>query len=171
MLEEKNFMSKLIVLSGIPGSGKSYFSKSLKNKKGTHVYIISSDAIREQIFDNPQDLDHEDLIWHIFYKLPEVYSYDKEAYVVLDATHMFVSRRIDNTIDLKPLFDEIDLIYFDIDKDIIIKQNKNRDWPVPDYAMESFFANFQKPTIEDEKFFDHVYVIKNNDIEDVINKI
>ena len=40
-------MNRLIVLSGVPGSGKSYFSASFKAKKEKHVYIISSDALRK----------------------------------------------------------------------------------------------------------------------------
>ena len=42
-------MNKLIILSGVPGSGKSYFSKTIKKIKNSHVYIVSSDELRKEI--------------------------------------------------------------------------------------------------------------------------
>lgn len=164
-------MSKLVVLSGIPGSGKSFFSKTLRKVKGSHVYIISSDKLREEVLGNPQDLSSDSLIWKMFYEMPKVYSMDKNGIVILDATHMFTSRRIEPIKLLKEYFDEIDLVYFDIDKTIILNQNLQRDWPVPSDAMESFFAHFEKPNDIDSAFFDHIYTINSSDIAKVIECI
>jgi len=49
-------MSKLVVLSGVPGSGKSYFSSALRKYKGSRVYVVSSDALRNVMLGNQQDL-------------------------------------------------------------------------------------------------------------------
>ena len=67
-------MNHLIVLSGVPGSGKSYFSASFKKAKNKHVYIISSDQLRASILGNQRDLSEDELIWKIYYSLVETYT-------------------------------------------------------------------------------------------------
>ena len=58
-------MNKLIVLSGVPGSGKSYFSNTLKKIKNSHVYVISSDALRKEITGSQSNLSEEKLMWNV----------------------------------------------------------------------------------------------------------
>ena len=70
-------MNRLIVLSGVPGSGKSHFTKELKKALNKHVYIISSDELRYKILGNQRDLSEDALIWQIYYELVKVYSVDK----------------------------------------------------------------------------------------------
>ena len=60
-------MNRLIVLSGVPGSGKSHFTKELKKALNKHVYIISSDELRYKILGNQRDLSEDALIWQIYY--------------------------------------------------------------------------------------------------------
>ena len=86
-------MNRLIVLSGVPGSGKSYFSAALKRAKKKHVYIVSSDELRLNILGNQQDLSEDELVWKIYYSLVEAYSIDKNGIVILDATHSKKDRK------------------------------------------------------------------------------
>ena len=90
-------MNRLIVLSGVPGSGKSYLSTQLKKALKKHVYIISSDELRLNILGNQQDLSEDVLVWKIYYSLVETYSIDKNGTVILDATHSKKVYRLDNT--------------------------------------------------------------------------
>ena len=62
-------MNRLIVLSGVPGSGKSYFSHLLKKNNPDHVFIISSDELRRQLLGDQRDLSNEPLIWKTYYQL------------------------------------------------------------------------------------------------------
>ena len=89
-------MNRLIVLSGVPGSGKSYFSAALKRAIKKHVYIVSSDELRYNILGNQQDLSEDELVWKIYYSLVEAYSIDKNGIVILDATHSKKVYRLDN---------------------------------------------------------------------------
>ena len=74
-------MSKLVVLSGVPGSGKSYFSKLLRSRKEGHVYIISSDALRDLVTGSQRDLSEEDLMWKML---------DLDAFHFIDVLFLFL---------------------------------------------------------------------------------
>ena len=97
-------MNKLVVLSGVPGSGKSYFSKIIKKVKKDHVYVVSSDELRALIGGSQSNLTNENLMWKIFYKLAETYAMDKDGIVILDATHVSVELRVEKNRFLKVLF-------------------------------------------------------------------
>ena len=164
-------MSKLVVLSGVPGSGKSYFSHLLRNKKKGHVYIISSDALRDLVTGSQRNLTEEKLMWKMFYELAEVYSADPKGIVVLDATNRNIDFRINSVKELRTHFDEADLVLFDIPKDTVIKQNFERDFPVPLEVLEDYFANFQLPQKEDYEFFQNVYIATGENEEEIVDLI
>ncbi len=162
-------MSKLVVLSGVPGSGKSYFSKMLRRKKAGHVYIISSDSLRDLVTGSQRDLSEEDLMWKIFYDLARVYAADPKGIVVLDATNRNTKYRIDAVKELKNMFDEADLVLFDIPKEVVLRQNLDREFPVPEAVIEEYFAEFELPTKSDYEFFRNVFISNGNNILEIIN--
>lgn len=164
-------MSKLIILSGVPGSGKSYFSNLVKMMNFNHVYVVSSDKLRKLITGSQQDLSCDTMMWKMFYELPKIYSLDKEALVIMDATAIDDKYRVDSNIELKPYFDETILVFFKIAKDIIDKQNINRDFPIPQSAIDSYFRRFKEPTKKDEEFFDRILKIENNNFMEIVDQI
>ncbi|MCB9497861.1 MAG: ATP-binding protein [Erysipelotrichaceae bacterium] len=164
-------MAKLIVLSGVPGSGKSYFSASLRKAKGSHVYVVSSDALRTVILGNQQDLSEDRLMWKMYYKLAYVYATDPKGVVVLDATHSNSTYRIEATKFLKPLFDEIDLVLFNLPRHIVNKQNAERPFPVPEDVLDLLCAKFELPDDDDREYFHHIFIINSHDIDSIIAQI
>ena len=163
-------MNHLIVLSGVPGSGKSYFSASFKKAKNKHVYIISSDQLRASILGNQRDLSEDELIWKIYYSLVETYSIDKDGIVILDATHSKKVYRLDNIKPFKPLYDQIDLICFKLDKELVLAQNKDRENPIPRDSLLKLIDTFEMPDDEEKAFYDHVDIIKDHDIDKIIRR-
>lgn len=164
-------MGKLIILSGVPGSGKSYFSHLLRDhKKGGHVYIVSSDALRDLVTGNQQDLSEDDLMWKFFYDLARVYSKDPNGIVVLDSTNTSSHYRLQAGTALRDLFDTIDLISFHMKPETIYRQNLDREWPIPTEIITKYIENFENPTAEDYAFFDHIYILENKDFSDIVNK-
>ena len=163
-------MNRLIVLSGVPGSGKSYFSRKLKEALKKHVYIISSDELRYKILGNQRDLSEDSLIWQIYYELVKVYSVDKEGTVILDATHSKKIYRFDNILPYKSLYDQIDLICFRLDKEIVIEQNADRENPIPPDALLKLIDAFEMPDEEEKEFFDHIDLITDHNIDKVIKR-
>lgn len=163
-------MNYLVVLSGVPGSGKSYFSNALREDKEKHVYIISSDQIRKEICGNQQDLSQDPLVWKIFYSLIKTYSEDKEGIVILDATNAKKEYRLDLIKPYRELYDEIDLVCFHIDKDLVLKQNKEREFPIPECALLKLIDAFEMPDKEEEEFFDHIDLITDHNIDKIIKR-
>ena len=164
-------MNKLVVLSGVPGSGKSYFSKTLKKVKNNHVYVVSSDELRALIGGSQSNLTNEKLMWQIFYSLAKTYALDKEGIVILDATHVSNELRVDRNKELKPLFDEVDLVMWNISKQTVSNQNLQREYPIPPEALEMFFNIFELPNEKDHEFFNKIIMIENNDIAPAIEAI
>lgn len=164
-------MSKLIVLSGVPGSGKSYFCKTIKKIKESHVYIVSSDELRKEITGRQSNLNEDELMWKIFFSLAKTYSLDKEGVVVLDATHVSKKMRVDRNKKLKHLFEEVDLVMWNIDKQVVANQNLQREYPIAPDVLERFYQILELPTEEDEKFFDKIIMVTSNDIAPVIQEL
>lgn len=164
-------MSKLIVLSGVPGSGKSYFCKTIKKIKESHVYVVSSDELRREITGRQSNLNEDELMWKIFFSLAKTYSLDKEGVVVLDATHVSKKMRVDRNKKLKHLFEEVDLVMWNIDKQVVANQNLQREYPIAPDVLERFYQILELPTEEDEKFFDKIIMVTSNDIAPVIQEL
>ncbi len=164
-------MAKLVVLSGVPGSGKSYFSKKLRATKGSHVYIISSDALRDAIMGNQQDLSNDTLMWKMYYELAKVYSADPDGLVVLDATHTSAKYRIESTKPIREYFDSATLVLFNRPYEVIKKQNLERDWSVPQDVLDKLYENFEMVTEQDKEFFDRIYVVENEEVGAIINAL
>lgn len=164
-------MNKLIVLSGVPGSGKSYFSNTIKKVKNSHVYVVSSDEIRKKIGGSQSNLENEDLVWQMFRSLAKTYALDKNGIVILDATHISSTLRVERNRELKPLFDEVILVMWNMDRGLVSNQNLQREFPLPPEAMEMFFAKFELPTDVDREFFDKIIIIKDSNLAPAIEEI
>ena len=164
-------MNKLIILSGVPGSGKSYFSKTIKKIKNSHVYIVSSDQLRKEITGSQANLSAEELMWKVFYSLAKTYSLYKDGVVILDTTHVSTKLRVDRNKPLKKLFDEVILVMWNIDRQVVSNQNLQREYPIPPEALDKFFSIFELPNEKDYQFFDKILMVTNNDIAPVIEQL
>lgn len=164
-------MNKLVVLAGVPGSGKSYFSSTIKKIKTSHVYVISSDQLRKEIGGAQSNLNYEELVWKIFLDLAKAYSSDKDGVVILDATHINSDFRVGRNKVLRPFFDETYLVVWNLDHLVVSNQNLQRDYPIPPEAMNMFFNKFQMPDEVDKSFFDHIIYINNSDIAPAIEAL
>ena len=164
-------MRKLVVLSGVPGSGKSFFSNMVKERKKEHCYIVSSDSLRKLITGDQQDLSSDPIMWKMFYELPKIYSEDKEALVILDSTSLSRTYRVDANLVLKEYFEERILVYFDIPKDIIDSQNLNREFPIPQDIVDMYYKNFEYPNEKDSEFFTKIFFVNPNNFEEIVEEI
>ena len=58
---------------------------------------------------------------------------------------------------------------FDIPKEVVMRQNLDREFPVPEDVLEEYFINFELPTPEDYKFFMNVYIATGKNEKEIID--
>lgn len=149
-------MAKLIMLIGIPGSGKTTHSVELSKKYNAKV--ISSDKVR-QTFAGIEEKD----VFPTVYRLC-IEELKNGGNVILDATHITpkVRKRTFDALDQYDVeYDKI-AIYFDTPVDVCIKRveirNKDpKELFLPLEVIESYGKNIIMPTKEEG--FEEIIVI------------
>jgi len=155
-------MKTLILLSAIPGSGKSTWAKEYKESH-KDTYIIASDEIRLELYGSVTNFTHEDVVWKTFLdRLNEVSSMDGDVTAIADATNLQNKYRKFYNVKT-PGFDKHVLVLFNVPFDTCLKQNKMRtnDRVVPYKAMLSLQNEYEKPDEEVQSIYDEVIVIKD----------
>ena len=163
-------MNTLIVLSGVPGSGKSYFSNALKAECKGRVFIISSDTLRKEIAGDQRDLSKDQEVWVRYYQIAKDLAKEKDAIVIMDATHAKKVFRLDKIKPYRNLYNQIDLVCFQLDKELVLKQNKEREFPIPEEALLKLIDEYEMPDDEEKAFYDHIDVIKDHNTGNIIKR-
>lgn len=148
-------MKKLIILSAVPGSGKSTWAKRYQE---THpnTYIISSDQIRFELTGVYQDFSRQKEVWEIFEnRIKEYAKLDGDVTVILDALiDLDILRK--KYVETTPEYDEHELVLIYRSFEDIKKFNRQRPkekW-VPDEALIALFEKFELPKKEIIDLFD-----------------
>ena len=140
--------NRLIVLSGIPGSGKSTYCKMYKElyeAQGIKVNIVSSDEIRMELFGKYDNFENEKLVWEIFRMKAYEHSKEDHSVTILDATTLTNKHRYHYALSYKGLYKQIYLVVMDTPFEKCLEQNKMRPenkW-VPEDVMHSMHNKFE----------------------------
>lgn len=134
--------AKLFVLCGLPGSGKSTWAESNKDK--LNAVVQSSDNIREQLGDI-NDQSQNELVFNILHKrIKEDLLNGKN--VILDATNLNRRRRIHFlSNELRDIPCEKICVLFATPFEICKRNNANRDRKVPEHVISYMYKNFEVP--------------------------
>lgn len=167
----------LIIMVGVPGSGKSTLSALMKGA------VVSSDAIRGELFGdediqydldfaikknpNIKDMDSESQIKaaraecnkavfgrvaYCMHKLLE------EGDVIFDATNISARGRKGTLEKYKGEYDKAFAFFFDVDVNVAKERNRKRSRQVPEEVIDRMAKQLQKPTKAEG--FDAVFVIR-----------
>lgn len=129
-------MKKLILLVGIPASGKSTLAKKLIAKGFT---CLNADTIRKELWGDPMDQREPEKVFGILYQhLEECLSKDMD--VVVDNTNLNKKQR-------KPILDrarkfgytDIQLWLLDVPLDVCLERNEAREHKVPDHVISDLY--------------------------------
>lgn len=153
-------MSKLFLMCGIPGSGKTTWLKNNVNDKfGT---VFSRDAIRFSLLkDGNEYFSKEKEVYDILIEnINNSLQYDLDVFV--DATHLNpVSRtKLLRRLDLSNTI-EVNAIVMDTPLSVCLKRNAQREGRarVPEDVIKDMALNYSVPT--EEEGFNNIYFVKS----------
>jgi len=174
---DSKYKPVLIVMVGLTGSGKSYFSDMLAKKINAKLY--SSDVIRKELFTGKSNAKFESGIYSpkhskIVYNVLKWKAYKslKEGYnVILDATYIKNQYRQDliqstDNIGIKPHF-----VFLDINEQTIFQNLKKRvlEPSISDGTVEIYFK--QKEVFEKPQNAITIHSNDNNSLDFVLKTI
>lgn len=148
-----------ILLSAIPGSGKSTWAKRYIEEH-PNAKVVSSDELRVEFGGRANNFDHEKEVWDTFLERIHLYGQEDDATVIADATmisNKFRKYYYENT----PEFERHILVFFDIPYEVCAFQNKMREDArvVPDHALKRMSEDFEKPSDEVMSLYDEVITV------------
>lgn len=151
-------MPELILLIGLPGSGKSTYIKNNYDYDRIFHYnttILSSDEIRKKKYGNENDQTHNEEVFN-FIKEMAVKKLEIGHRVIIDATNItrksrksitdYVTQNISGWYD----FGVIKFVVIATPYYKCLENNRNRERQVPDYVIERMYKNFEFPTYSEE---------------------
>lgn len=151
-------MSKLLLLCGVPASGKSTWAKNFIAKN--NAVLVSRDAIRFSLLKEGEDyFSHEKEVTETFYKM--IYNFLLEGqfdYVLADATHNNSRSRVSALTNIGAhLIEDVEIIpvYFDVPIEVCKKRNANRKGleRVPEEVIDRMGRQRTCPSLRGENFW------------------
>lgn len=134
-------MSELIMLVGLPASGKSTYAEYLK-EKGYHIH--SSDKIRKEL---TGDVNSQDKNTDVFSELHKRIKNDLQNGIscLYDATNMSMKRRKTFLDEIKKYDCQKTCILFIVPVEVCKERNLKRERKVPDSVFDKMLKQFQCP--------------------------
>lgn len=139
---EENNMSKLIMMVGVSGSGKSYYANKIAEKENGVVF--SSDALRAELYGDENDQSHNNEIFNELHR--RIRKHLREGKVAIyDATNLNMKRRMAFLQELKRIHCEKEAVLVLASRDKCIEQNDARERKVPHSVIDKQIKQFQCP--------------------------
>ncbi len=149
-----NSVVELIILIGIPGSGKSTYAQSLGKP------TLSLDAIRHQLYGDASVLGDSSTVERLFRQQIETHAQAGQD-VVLDATHTS-SRRRQRMIRLgrRLGYDRITGIWLQTPLKESLARNRKRERHVPDFVLRNMQRRLESQPPSLDEGFDKIKKIR-----------
>lgn len=165
-------MAKLIILCGLPGSGKSSYAEEFMRDNyifnDDEVVLHSSDAIREELFGDPGSQENNALVFETMHKRVKA---DLKAgkTVIYDATNITRKSRKGVIALAHPTNDTVECHIVWADPHECIRRDSLRDRSVGPEVIDKMLRRWQSPW-KDEGF-DKIRLILNQDNFDQVQYI
>lgn len=139
--------SILYCMCGISGSGKSTWAANYKSKF-PHAQIVSTDAIREELFGDCRVQKDGDKIFQIAYSRIKNYLEEDESTIIFDAMSLKVK---DRTTLISKFGSKAYMVCVVTGNDSVraIENQYKRDRQVPEEVVLAQAKRFTKPTYEE----------------------
>ena len=154
-------MKKLILMAGVPGTGKSSWAFSYRDSH-PNTFIVDTDETRKEItgsykiFTEPLTIAHDAMIRKANAYLKE----NEDCTVIIDSTFLDDERRT-YFLDRLEGYDYLEHVMIKFhDYSVVYKRNRERPkekW-VPDEVIDAMIARYKDPSDEVAKRFDKITV-------------
>ena len=150
-------MTTLTIMIGIPGSGKSTYTKTKMDRK---VKILSSDAIRKELFLDEENQENNILVFNTLHERAREFLLEGKD-VVIDATNTNIEDRTKTLLPYKDLDIKRKAIIVQTPVETCVERDKRRRRVVGEDVINEYLNNYTPPTKEEG--FDEIVVVKNTD--------
>jgi predicted kinase len=134
---------RIVVLVGLPGSGKSTYLERLG------ITPLSSDVIRQLLADDATDQTiHARVFQCLRYLLRQRLAIGRPATYV-DATHLTPAERRPYIKIAERYGCAVEVLYFDVPLDVCLARNRGRSRVVPEEAVRAMAAKLVPPSVEE----------------------
>lgn len=156
-------MSKLFLVMGIPGAGKSTY---IKKVMGENDLYVSRDEIRfSLVAENEEYFSKEDEVFNQFVATIDE-GLKENLTVWADATHLNEKARLKLLNALSETPDILDVVWIKTDLEIALRQNDLRQGTrafVPHSVIRRMYAQMRKPKFHEGKFTINTIFVKEPD--------
>jgi predicted kinase len=133
----------VVLAIGLPGSGKSSWFKR------HNIHPLSSDLLRELLFDDAQEQRFQDLVFSNLRSMLKARLIAKRPMNYVDATNLTPQER-QHWIKLAKDYNyEVHAVFFDVPLDICVERHQRRDRVVPEDIMRRMAAKLKAPAFEE----------------------
>lgn len=157
----------ITMMVGLAASGKSTYAKKLAND--TDAIILSSDAIRWELFGDETDQEHNQQVFQELHKRAKQWLKSGRS-MVYDSTNINSKRRRAFLNELKKIDCTKECIIMATPYEQCLENNRNRERKVPEWVIERMYRKWQTPhTFEgfnkvDIKYWDDEHFVEETDI-------
>ena len=141
-------MFTLMVMCGLPGSGKSFFAESYCKNHSDYT-VVSTDKIRGELFGDESDQSNNWLVFVEAYR--RILSALDNSNVIFDATNLTRKNRSKVIKYFRKVSPNTKLICMCMGTpiEVCLIRNKNRDRKVDEEVILNMLNKFELPTLEE----------------------
>jgi predicted kinase len=159
-------MLRVIILIGIPASGKSSFTNNLIHSYSTPITVISPDLIRAQLY----GLSAIQGNWQEVYEQIEFQfqqSYQVQKSVIYDATNCHSQYRQEIITLAKQIgFNSVTGIWLNVPLWICLERNERRTNPVPEPVILEMYKALMQRSPSLSEGFDYLMIKDEGELDD-----
>ncbi len=133
----------VVLAIGLPGSGKSSWFKR------HNIRALSSDLIRELLFDDPSEQRYQDLVFSNLRSMLKARMIARRPMNYVDATNLSPHDRHTWIKLARDYGYDVHAVHFDVPLEVCVERNQRRQRTVPEDAMRRMAAKFRPPTFEE----------------------
>jgi len=152
-------------MMGLPGLGKSTYSKDILMTNNNSTILVSSDSLRATLLNDIERQDENKLIFSLMKDI-SINALNAKKDVIYDATNIKEDKRRSLITEVKNSVGDLEVIglYCVGSLDVAYRRNMGRDRKVPENVIKRMAKDFQIPTARDS-YLDRIEYFSIDNIE------